>query len=62
MPIHLYGSCDMKTIMQIALEHGLFVIETCAEAIGSEYEEHCGSYWSDTTRTDRYILDGYQHG
>ncbi len=39
MVVHLYGHpCDMDAIMKIAKEHNLFVIEDCAEAIGSEYK------------------------
>ena len=39
MPVHLYGHpCDMDEIMKIAKKHRLFVIEDCAEAIGSEYK------------------------
>lgn len=39
MPVHLYGHpCDMDSIMDIARRHRLFVIEDCAEAIGSEYK------------------------
>ena len=39
MVVHLYGHpCDMDEIMKIAKEHNLFVIEDCAEAIGSEYK------------------------
>lgn len=37
--VHLYGHpCDMDRIMTIAKKHNLFVIEDCAEAIGSEYK------------------------
>lgn len=36
--VHLYGHpCDMDPIMEIAKENNIFVIEDCAEAIGSEY-------------------------
>lgn len=36
MPVHLYGhACDMKAICDIAQKHKLFVIEDCAEAIGT---------------------------
>lgn len=39
MPVHLYGHpCDMDRIMDIAEKHRLFVVEDCAEAIGSEYK------------------------
>ena len=39
MPVHLYGHpCDMDPIMEIATEHGLKVIEDCAEALGAEYK------------------------
>lgn len=39
MVVHLYGHpCDMDEIMNMAKEFNLFVIEDCAEAIGSEYK------------------------
>lgn len=39
MAVHLYGHpCDMDKIMTIAQKHNLYVIEDCAEAIGSEYK------------------------
>lgn len=37
--VHLYGyPCDMDPIMEIAKKYNLFVIEDCAEAIGTEYK------------------------
>lgn len=34
--VHLYGAvCDMKAIMALAKEHGLYVVEDCAESLGS---------------------------
>ena len=37
--VHLYGHpCEMDKIISIAKEHDLFVVEDCAEAIGSEYK------------------------
>ena len=39
IPVHLYGHpCDMDAIMEIALEHNLYVIEDAAEAHGAEYK------------------------
>jgi len=39
MVVHLYGHpCDMDEIIRIAENHGLQVIEDCAEAHGAEYK------------------------
>jgi len=39
MAVHLYGhSCDMDILKEICNENDLFLIEDCAEAIGSEYK------------------------
>jgi dTDP-4-amino-4,6-dideoxygalactose transaminase len=39
MPVHLYGQpCDMRSLMKIADEHGLIVIEDACQAHGAEYD------------------------
>lgn len=39
MPVHLYGNpCNMEAIMALAKRYNLFVIEDCAEALGSYYK------------------------
>jgi len=38
VPVHLYGHpCDMGSIMEMASEHGLYVVEDAAEAHGAEF-------------------------
>jgi dTDP-4-amino-4,6-dideoxygalactose transaminase len=44
VPVHLYGqAANMDTIMEIAKEHNLHVVEDNAQAIGSDYYHNDGS-------------------
>lgn len=39
MPVHIYGHpCEMDAIMDVAQEHGLYVVEDAAEVHGAEYK------------------------
>jgi perosamine synthetase len=51
MAVHLYGfPCDMDRLAPLAAEHGLLLVEDCAEAIGSFYrEKHVGSFGNIAT-------------
>jgi perosamine synthetase len=51
MAVHLYGHpCEMDEIVKICHESGLFLIEDCAEAIGSKYKgKHVGSFGDIST-------------
>ncbi|WP_454442546.1 aminotransferase class I/II-fold pyridoxal phosphate-dependent enzyme [Vibrio bathopelagicus] len=46
MPVHIYGiPCNMPEIMNIAKKHDLYVIEDCAEALGSSIKgKHVGTF------------------
>lgn len=38
VPVHLFGQCaEMDELMKLAKEHGLYVIEDTAQAIGADY-------------------------
>ena len=46
MPVHLYGqACDMDSIMKIAKNHNIFIVEDCAQAHGATYKgKQIGSF------------------
>jgi perosamine synthetase len=36
MPVHLYGqACDMEALVALAAEHSIYLVEDCAEALGT---------------------------
>ena len=48
MPVHLYGqSCDMDALTAIAAEHRLFLVEDCAEAVGTMYKGRAAGTFGD---------------
>jgi dTDP-4-amino-4,6-dideoxygalactose transaminase len=48
IPVHLYGNpADMREICKIAAEHGLKVVEDCAQAHGSEMGGRKVGSWGD---------------
>lgn len=51
MAVHLYGHpCDMDALVAICKEHNLFLIEDCAEAIGTLYKgKHVGTFGDVST-------------
>ena len=50
VPVHLFGQCaDMDTIMDIAREHNLYVIEDSCQAIGAKYTHADGTVRQTST-------------
>ena len=51
MAVHLYGHpCDMDALVEICMKNNLFLIEDCAEAIGTMYKgKHVGTFGDIST-------------
>ncbi len=51
LAVHLYGhACDMDALLKICQQNNLFLIEDCAEAIGSKYKgKHVGTFGNIST-------------
>jgi perosamine synthetase len=48
MPVHLYGHpCHMDELLALATKHNLYVVEDCAEALGSKYNGQPVGTFSD---------------
>ena len=59
MPVHLYGQpAAMAQIMEIAQEHGLKVVEDCAQSFGARYWGTCSSCDGHCQETTRESLRG----
>lgn len=55
IPVHLYGqSVDMPSIMEIAKQNGLKVLEDCAQAHGSEIDGKKAGQWGDAASFSFY--------
>ncbi len=51
MPVHLYGgACDLDPLVALARDRNLFLVEDCAEAIGTTYNgRHVGGFGTIST-------------
>lgn len=51
LAVHLYGqSCDMEALAAICKKHNLFLIEDCAEALGTTFgDRHVGTFGDIST-------------
>lgn len=55
IPVHLYGKmCDMPAIMAIAAEHGLKIIEDCAQSVGATFDGRLAGSWGDAAAFSFY--------
>lgn len=51
LAVHLYGHpCDMNALVEVCKNHNLYLIEDCAEAIGTKFEnKHVGTFGDIST-------------
>lgn len=66
LPVHLFGQCaDMDTILKIARQHDLYVLEDCAQSQGAEYDGKKAGSMGTISTTSFYptkILGAYGDG
>lgn len=66
LPVHLYGQCvNMDSVMAFAQEHGLKVLEDCAQSAGSVYKGRKAGSLGDAAAFSFYptkTLGGYGDG
>jgi aminotransferase EvaB len=66
LPVHLFGQCvDMDSVISLAKQHNLFIVEDCAQSHGAEYKGRKAGSMSDYSAFSFYptkLLGGYGDG
>ncbi|MCM6778709.1 DegT/DnrJ/EryC1/StrS family aminotransferase [Nocardia sp. CDC159] len=66
VPVHLYGQCvDMDPLRRLAAEHGIAIVEDCAQAHGARYRGRLAGTMSDAAAFSFYptkVLGAYGDG
>ncbi|MGW3181916.1 DegT/DnrJ/EryC1/StrS family aminotransferase [Kitasatospora sp. NPDC001119] len=66
VPVHLYGQCvDMDAVLRVAREHGLAVLEDCAQAHGARHRGRTAGTMGDAGAFSFYptkVLGAYGDG
>lgn len=66
LPVHLYGQCvEMAPLRRLAMEHGLVVLEDCAQAHGARHHDRLAGTMGDAAAFSFYptkVLGAYGDG